>query len=111
MLKIINLGLNYFEIQEYVSSEPDEFGFTNEEWVTTRKVKCLVKNPSSSKLELYKADGYAIQNLYEFVFRYRKDHFSTKTRVKFKEKIYEVIKAENVEELSRYTLLLGKLVE
>lgn len=102
---------HYIEILEYTNSEPDEFGFSKEEWVVTRKVRSIVKNPSASKIELYKADGYAIQNLLEFVFRYKNDLFSTKTRVKYKDKVYEIIKAENVEELSRYTLLLGKLVE
>lgn len=102
---------HYIEILEYTNSEPDEFGFSTEEWIVTRKVRSIVKNPSASKMELYKADGYAIQNLLEFVFRYKKDHFSTKTRVKYKDKVYEIVKVENVEELSRYTLLLGKLVE
>lgn len=100
------------EIQEFISSEADEFGFSQEEWQTTRKARAYIRNPSMTKLELYKADGYTVINMKEFIFRYnKKDYASNKTRVKYKDKTFEVVKVENIKEENKYFLLLGKLVE
>lgn len=98
------------EIQSYTTTI-DDFGIPKEDWVTTRKTRCIPRNNmSTSKMEFYKAMGVNCNSIKEFIVRYKED-FDSKTRVIYKGRIYDVFKVDNIDEESIYQQISAKLVD
>ena len=100
----------FIEIQDFVETKNKQ-GIIIEDWVTTRKVRCITKNNmSTSKMEYYKAAGINTTNIKEFIIRYKND-FGSKSRVIYKGNIYNIIKVDNIDEESRYQQISAKLID
>lgn len=99
------------ELQSF-SEVTNEMGMIEEQWTTTRKVRCMARNNlSTSRMEFFKAAGVNITTMKEFIIRYKNEFDSKNTRLIYKNEIYNIIKVDNIDEESFYQRISAKLVE
>lgn len=91
-------------IQEYKSIINNN-GFEEKKWITLHVKRSQVKAPSLRKQELFKGQGFEINNLMEFTTRYF-ENLKYEYRILWDGKTWDIKGIENPDGLKRYYRIL-----
>lgn len=88
------------EVQR-LTTTTDELGFHVEEWKTIAKPRCKIEFDDRLMREIFKDDGINTTTVKIFTFRYF-DGLTTKDRIFYRNKSYEIYGFNNVNEESKF---------
>lgn len=94
-------------LQKFVETT-DEEGFSTQEWQDVATVWASVENLYGR--EYWQAAAIQAENTVKFIIRYRND-ITNDMRIKFKDKLYNIISIDNIKYRNEYKEIKAKEVE
>lgn len=94
-------------LQKYIETT-DQEGFSTQEWQDIATVWASVENLYGR--EYWQAAAIQAENTVKFTIRYRKDIDNT-MRIKFQNKLYNIISVDNIKYRNEYIEIKAKEVE